>query len=125
MSFFKIPADLLHLFSFFVLIRNILLRKSTKELSYGTQEIYLVVFCCRYLDLFLYFISLYNSLMKLAYISCTIAIIFLMRVIKPYCLVRLPSILSNQSIWQECLSVARATTLKTSNFRTDCSTSQL
>jgi len=46
------------------------------------------VFCVRYLDLFMYFISMYNTLMKIFFISSTAFIIYLMRYKKPYCTVR-------------------------------------
>lgn len=39
----------------------------------------------RYLDLFMYFISLYNTFMKLFFIGSTALIIYLMRVKKPFC----------------------------------------
>ena len=45
----------------------------------------MIVFCVRYLDLFMYFISLYNTLMKLFFISSTALIIYLMRFRKPFC----------------------------------------
>ena len=38
-------------------------------LSCKTQELYLLVFCVRYMDLFMYYISLYNTFMKLFFIS--------------------------------------------------------
>lgn len=41
----------------------------------------------RYLDLFMYFISLYNTFMKLFFISSTAFIIYLMRYKKPFCTV--------------------------------------
>ena len=47
----------------------------------------MVVFLMRYWDLFLYFVSFYNSLMKLVYISATAYTIYLMKKKKPYCLV--------------------------------------
>ena len=56
-------------------------------LSCKTQEIYLLVFCIRYMDLFMYYISLYNSLMKVFFISSAALLIFLMRFKKPYCTV--------------------------------------
>ena len=56
-------------------------------LSCKTQEMYLLVFCVRYLDLFMYFISLYNTMMKIFFISSTAFIIYLMRYKKPYCTV--------------------------------------
>ena len=56
-------------------------------LSCKTQELYLLVFCIRYLDLFMYFISLYNTFMKIFFISSTAFIIYLMRYKKPFCTV--------------------------------------
>lgn len=56
-------------------------------LSCKTQEIYLIVFCMRYADLFMYYVSLYNTLMKIFFISATAFIIFMIRFKKPYCTV--------------------------------------
>jgi ER lumen protein retaining receptor len=85
------------LLSFIILIQKI---KTTRNclgfliiinistgISYRTQEIYLVVFLARYWDLLLYFVSVYNTSMKILYIICTLYIIFVMRFKKPYCLV--------------------------------------
>lgn len=47
--------------------------------SLKTQELFLIVFCCRYLDLFFRFISLYNSVMKILYIAATAAIVHMIR----------------------------------------------
>ena len=46
----------------------------------------MVVFCLRYWDLFLYFVSLYNSTMKLVFLSSTAYTIYLMKSKKPFCL---------------------------------------
>jgi len=43
------------------------------------------VFLVRYLDLFMYFISLYNTSMKLFFIGTTALIVYLMRFKKPFC----------------------------------------
>lgn len=43
------------------------------------------MFLVRYLDLFMYFISLYNTSMKLFFIGSTMLIIYLMRIKKPFC----------------------------------------
>jgi ER lumen protein retaining receptor len=43
------------------------------------------VFCVRYLDLFMYFISVYNTMMKIFFIGSTALIIYLMRIRKPFC----------------------------------------
>ena len=40
----------------------------------------------RYWDLLLYFVSMYNSTMKILYICSTMYIIYLLRSKKPYCL---------------------------------------
>ena len=39
----------------------------------------------RYMDLFMYFVSVYNTTMKIFFISSTAFIIYLMRYKKPYC----------------------------------------
>lgn len=44
----------------------------------------MVVFMARYLDLFTHFISLYNSFMKIMYLTSTSAIIYLMRMKPTY-----------------------------------------
>ena len=41
----------------------------------------------RYVDLFMYYISLYNTLMKVFFISATAFIVYMMRFKKPYCTV--------------------------------------
>jgi hypothetical protein len=47
----------------------------------------MVVFLMRYWDIFLYWISLYNTTMKIIYLSATAYTIFLILKKKPYCLV--------------------------------------
>ena len=44
----------------------------------------MLVFCMRYMDLFMYFVSVYNTCMKLFFISSTILIIYLMRFKRPF-----------------------------------------
>ena len=44
-----------------------------------TQELYVMVFVARYLDLFTDFISLYNSVMKVVFITSSVAIVWCMR----------------------------------------------
>lgn len=101
MNIFRFIADMLHLGAILVLLYRI--KKSRNcigkhwaikvnkwmciGLSSRTQELYLLVFCMRYLDLFMYFISLYNTLMKIFFISSTAFVIYLMKYKKPYCTV--------------------------------------
>ena len=54
-------------------------------LSCKTQEIFLIVFLVRYADLFMYFVSLYNTCMKIFFISATALTIYLMRFKLPFC----------------------------------------
>jgi ER lumen protein retaining receptor len=81
-------ADLMHLASFIIIIYHLFTSRNCKGVSLKTQEIYLIVFSCRYMDLFMYFINLYNTTMKLAFLVSTILIIYLMRLKKPICEVR-------------------------------------
>ena len=90
MNIFRLVADLLHLLSFFIIIYKLQTHKNCKGkqmtnigVSAKTQEIYLLVFSTRYLDLFMYFVSVYNTLMKVLFISVTIYIIYLMRFQSP------------------------------------------
>ena len=76
-------ADLMHLLSFIIIIYKLLSQRNCKSVSLKTQEVYLVVFCARYLDLFMYFINLYNTTMKIAFISATALIIYIMRFKRP------------------------------------------
>ena len=85
MNLFRFIADSLHLLSFFIIIYKLLRDKNCKGVSAKTQEIYLVVFCTRYLDLFMYFVSFYNTLMKVLFIGVTIFILYLMRFKAPIC----------------------------------------
>lgn len=86
MTILRLIADLLHLLSFIILILKIRSTKNCTGLSYKTQEVYLVVFLTRYWDLFLYFVSLYNTTMKLFFIGATVYTIYLMKFKRPYCL---------------------------------------
>jgi len=49
------------------------------------QEMYALVFCFRYLDLFWVYISLYNSVMKIVFITTTIYLVYMMRYKTPIC----------------------------------------
>jgi ER lumen protein retaining receptor len=53
-------------------------------ISLKTQFLYLLVFVTRYLDLFWNFSSLYNSVMKIIFITSSAAIVYMMRFVSPY-----------------------------------------
>ena len=79
MNIYRLIADFLHLFSFLILIYKLIHSKSTIGISCKTQEIYLIVFLTRYLDLLIYIVSVYNTIMKITFILVTILIIYLIR----------------------------------------------
>jgi ER lumen protein retaining receptor len=68
MNLFRLAGDMMHVLS----------------ISIKTQELYLVVFVTRYLDLFTTFYSLYNSVMKILYISATAYIIYMVKRTEPF-----------------------------------------
>ena len=80
----QLIGDLLHLLSFLIIIYKIIHDRSCKGVSAKTFEIYLLVFCTRYLDLFMYFISLYNTTMKILFIGASAFILYLMKYNKRY-----------------------------------------
>ena len=93
---FQYIADLLHLLSYVVLIKQIIFNKSVhgsqslnREISYRTQEMFFLVYIFRYGDIIWNRHSIYLTTMKIIYIGITIFIIYLVRVKKPYCLVDL------------------------------------
>lgn len=85
MNIFRMTADMLHLLGICILGHKIYKSRNCIGISCKTQEIYLLVFCMRYIDLFMYFISLYNTCMKLFFISSTAGLIYLMKKKKPFC----------------------------------------
>ena len=77
-NFLQLIGDTLHLISFGFIITKIIKDKSCKGVSAKTFELYLLVFCTRYLDLFMYYISFYNSFMKILFIGASTFILYLM-----------------------------------------------
>jgi len=84
MNFFRLAGDMSHIASLLVLLLRLTQTKNASGISIKTQELYLVVFVFRYLDLFTTFYSLYNSIMKILYISITSYIIYMVYLTEPY-----------------------------------------
>lgn len=77
---------MMHLISFFILIVKIYGgKKGCKGISLKTQFLYLLVFLCRYMDLFTNHISLYNTVMKFIFIASSGFIVYLMKFKSPFC----------------------------------------
>lgn len=95
MNIFRGAADFLHLLSIFILLFKIRKQKNCVGIiiffkcklillgiSLKTQELYVAVFATRYLlnlDLFLNFVSLYNTVMKVFFLSSSIYTVYLIR----------------------------------------------
>jgi ER lumen protein retaining receptor len=79
MNIFRFFGDMSHILSFMILLHKIVKGKSAAGISRRTQELYLVVFVSRYIDLFWNFSSMYNWFLKVLFISCSGAIVYFMR----------------------------------------------
>ena len=84
MNMFRFAGDMCHILSILVLLLRLRVTKNAIGISIKTQELYLLVFVCRYLDLFTTYYSLYNSVMKILYISITAYIIYMVYMNEPF-----------------------------------------
>lgn len=80
MNIFRLLGDLSHLLAILILLLKIWRSRSCSGISGRSQILFAIVFLTRYLDLFTHFISLYNTLMKVFYISSSLGTIYLMYV---------------------------------------------
>lgn len=72
-------GDLSHLASIIILIKSIRTANSVDGISLKTQLLYTIVFITRYLNIFTKWVSLYNFLMRIIFISSSIYVVVLMR----------------------------------------------
>eukprot|EP00833_Pecoramyces_ruminatium_P012965 jgi/Orpsp1_1/1186997/evm.model.d7180000054732.1 len=79
MNVFRLVADLMHLASICILLVKIYKTKSASGISFKSQVLYVVVFATRYLDIFTNFVSIYNTIMKIFFLSTSIYIVYLMK----------------------------------------------
>lgn len=84
MNIFRFAGDMCHVVSIVVLLLRLRVTKNANGISIKTQELYLIVFCLRYLDLFTTFYSLYNTMMKILYIASTSYIIYMVKRTEPF-----------------------------------------
>jgi ER lumen protein retaining receptor len=78
MNLFRLAGDLSHLLAILILLMKIWKTRSCAGISGKTQAMFALTFITRYLDLFIHFVSLYNTVMKVIYISCSLATCYLM-----------------------------------------------
>lgn len=83
MNAFRMCGDILHVLAILVLCRRLCAYKNAQGVSLKTQELYLVVFCTRYLDLFTSFYSWYNSVMKVFFLGSSVGFVWLLRKWEP------------------------------------------
>jgi len=77
---FRLMGDFSHIAAFLFLLFRLHGAHSCAGISLRTQELYLAVFLCRYVDLFTNFISMYNTVMKILFIGTTLYIVYMMRI---------------------------------------------
>jgi len=78
MNTFRLLGDMSHLMAIVILLTKIWKTRSCAGISGKTQAMFAICFITRYLDLFVHFVSLYNTVMKVIYISCAVATCYLM-----------------------------------------------
>lgn len=78
MNVFRLCGDMSHLAAILLLLYKIWTTRSCAGLSLNSQILFLVTYLSRYLDLFVTFISLYNSVMKTFFIFSSAATVYLM-----------------------------------------------
>jgi len=81
----RFAGDMLHLLSVLLLMFKLMRSKNCVGVSCRMQEMYMMVFIFRYLDILWKFVSLYNSTMKITYITCTCYLVYMMRYKTPIC----------------------------------------
>lgn len=84
MNIFRLLGDLSHVVSIFILLLRLFTTRQAAGISLKTQEMFLLVFVTRYLDLFTTYYSFYNSLMKILYIGSTAYIVHMLRFQEPF-----------------------------------------
>ncbi|GMI31473.1 hypothetical protein TrCOL_g5782 [Triparma columacea] len=85
MNLFRLAGDMSHVASIIVLLLRLKVVKNAAGVSLRTHELFLIVFVTRYLDLFTTYYSLYNSCMKVLYITTTGYIVHMIRLQEPIC----------------------------------------
>ncbi|ROL42963.1 ER lumen protein-retaining receptor 2 [Anabarilius grahami] len=77
MNVFRLTGDLSHLAAIIILLLKIWKTRSCAGISGKSQILFALVFTTRYLDLLTSFISLYNTCMKIIYVGCAYATVYL------------------------------------------------
>ncbi|KAK2956116.1 putative ER lumen protein-retaining receptor [Blattamonas nauphoetae] len=76
-NIFRYAADFSHAISLILLLYKLQKHKSVEGISLKTQLLYLIVFCCRYVDIFWNYKLMYNNIFKIFYVSITAYLCYL------------------------------------------------
>ncbi|MBN3288305.1 ERD23 protein, partial [Polyodon spathula] len=77
MNLFRLLGDFSHLLAIIILFAKIWRSRSCAGISGKSQVLFAVVFSTRYLDLFTSFISIYNTVMKVVFLSLAYSTLYL------------------------------------------------
>ncbi|KZS01906.1 ER lumen protein-retaining receptor [Daphnia magna] len=80
MNIFRLLGDLSHLLAIVILLLKIWKTYSCAGISGKSQFLFALVYTTRYLDLFTYYYSLYNSFLKVVFIATSYGILYLIYV---------------------------------------------
>ncbi|KAL7990013.1 hypothetical protein Chor_012679 [Crotalus horridus] len=77
MNLFRFLGDISHLLAIIILLLKVWKTRSCAGISGKSQALFAIVFTTRYLDLFTNYISLYNTAMKVVYVACSYATVWM------------------------------------------------
>ncbi|XP_015173657.1 PREDICTED: ER lumen protein-retaining receptor [Polistes dominula] len=78
MNIFRLLGDISHLLAIIILLLKIWKTRSCAGISGKTQILFAIVYTTRYLDLINTYISIYNTFMKIIFLSASFATVYLM-----------------------------------------------
>ncbi|KAL3875734.1 hypothetical protein ACJMK2_033655 [Sinanodonta woodiana] len=78
MNIFRLSGDMSHLLAIIILMLKMWKTRSCAGISGKSQILFALVFLSRYIDLLFSFISIYNTVMKLFFISSSLFTVYLM-----------------------------------------------
>lgn len=84
MPFLRTLGDMLHLGAIVVLLFKMLKQRSAAGVSLKSMFLFALVFTTRYLDLFYYYLGLYNFVMKILYLATSYHICYLIKYKSPW-----------------------------------------
>jgi len=84
MNLLRLGGDGCHLLSFLVMFWKLFSSQNVSGISLKTQELYALVFMCRYVDIFWNFFSIYNEIMKIIFLISSFAIVYIIRFASPH-----------------------------------------